>query len=165
MAKSVILNELISSLDLKPYSFEQAIGVGIGTITKAIARNSDISIKTVEAIKAKFPNVNREWLLTGQPPMLLKQYNINQSAHVNELREPNEPYEQEKIADIGNNPSENDNPVYQDPLQLLTQAALNNSRALEASAQAHLINARNIKRLINILEGDRVLKQRLSSRL
>ncbi|NCX93137.1 MAG: hypothetical protein EBX40_00460 [Gammaproteobacteria bacterium] len=70
MAKALILKQL---LDLKRYSvnsFEQAIGVGTGTVRKAIERNAEISIALSEKIRNKFPDVRKEWLLTGEGEML-----------------------------------------------------------------------------------------------
>lgn len=66
MASSLILKELIDILDTNPYAFEDAVRVGVGTFSKAIKRESELKVDKIDKILKKFPNVSRDWLLTGQ---------------------------------------------------------------------------------------------------
>lgn len=70
MAKAIILNKLLEYLDITPAKFERKIGVGGTTINAALRRNSNIKRDIVEKIIAVYPNVSREWLLTGEGEML-----------------------------------------------------------------------------------------------
>lgn len=65
MAKAAILKELIEDLGMSVYQFEKVIGASPSSISKAISRNSRITMDTIEKITGSIPNVNRNWLLTG----------------------------------------------------------------------------------------------------
>lgn len=63
--------ELIEELGLNVFSMENAIGVKRSRLSKAIERNSEIKLDIVEMTVAKFPRVNKDWLMTGKGEMFL----------------------------------------------------------------------------------------------
>ena len=72
MAKSIILNDLIKTLGTNVSKFERDIDTGASTISKAISRNSELKLDIVEKILKAYPNVSRQWLITGKGQMLLE---------------------------------------------------------------------------------------------
>ena len=70
MAKAVIINQLIDVLGIKLTPFEAEIGVSNGTLKGAIKRDGDLTLNVIEKIIAKYPQVNREYLLTGEGAIL-----------------------------------------------------------------------------------------------
>ncbi len=72
MAKAFILNDLIDALDVNISKFERNIDVGSTTIRNAIKRNSEIKLDIVEKIVTAYPQVNKEWLLTGEGKMFIE---------------------------------------------------------------------------------------------
>jgi len=72
MAKPFILKNLMAELGLKSYKFEQEIGASNGAVSKILDSENDISNNLIEKILKKYPNVNKEWLLTGKEPMFLE---------------------------------------------------------------------------------------------
>lgn len=66
MNNAIILNDLIRKLGLSISKFERIIGVGPSTIGKAIERKSKISTDIALKIKTAFPQVNDQWLKTGE---------------------------------------------------------------------------------------------------
>lgn len=73
MAKAVILNDLLKLLDMRVSTFEKEIEVSNSTIAVAIKRNSNLSTKIIEKIVGKFPDVNKQWLMTGEGDILQKE--------------------------------------------------------------------------------------------
>lgn len=71
MAKAAILKDLIEDLGMSVYQFEKIIGASPSSISKAISRNSRITMDTIEKITGSIPNVSRNWLLTGMGEPLL----------------------------------------------------------------------------------------------
>lgn len=70
MSKSNRTLELINSLNLNPRSFAVEIGYEQATtIYNIIKRQSTPSRSTLDKICNRFPQVNREWLLTGHGTM------------------------------------------------------------------------------------------------
>lgn len=62
--------KLIEALEIKSVSqFEREINVGASTIDKAIKRGSSLGFGTVQKILLKFPDVNKDWLVTGKGSM------------------------------------------------------------------------------------------------
>lgn len=62
--------ELIAALEFPSVrQFEMEIGVKESTISQAINRNSTVSRNIADKITTRFPQVNRDWLLTGQGDM------------------------------------------------------------------------------------------------
>jgi len=66
------IKHLIKALGTNTFQFEKSIGTGSSTISKGIKRNSEIDLDIVEKIVSAYPNVNREWLKTGNGPMFLE---------------------------------------------------------------------------------------------
>ena len=64
------LNEFIVSLRISVREFERSIAASEGTIRLAIKKNSDIQAKWLVAIAKNYPQLNIEWLLLGEGPML-----------------------------------------------------------------------------------------------
>lgn len=65
MAKALIINRLLEELGIKISVLERELGLSNGTLQKAIDRQSDISTRVFEKIVEKYPDVNKDWLLTG----------------------------------------------------------------------------------------------------
>lgn len=64
------INELINNEGIKITSLERKIGASQGVLSRAIRKNSTISIDWVIKILEKFPLYNANWLLTGKGNML-----------------------------------------------------------------------------------------------
>lgn len=62
--------QLIKALQYKSINkFAKEIGLPYSTLNQAITRGSGVTIFIVDKIVARFPHVNRDWLLTGQGDM------------------------------------------------------------------------------------------------
>jgi len=90
------IRQFIDNQDISVYAFENTIGVGRGTIGKALTGNKSIGSDIVENILIKYPKLNAEWLLRGIGNML--------SGHVSNivLHEPINDYGIKKIPVYGN---------------------------------------------------------------
>ena len=66
MDNSLILKKLIEKLGTNVSQFEREIKVGSSAISKAITRNSKITMDVVVKILERYPQVNKDWLLTGK---------------------------------------------------------------------------------------------------
>lgn len=77
MVKAALVKDLIDYLGLTINSFEQEIGVGSGTLYKAIRTDSELSPLLFQKISKRYDNISPIWLQTGKPPMFL-QPNVNQ---------------------------------------------------------------------------------------
>ena len=64
------INELINNEGIKITSLERKIGASQGVLSRAIRKNSTISIDWVIKILEKFPLYDANWLLTGKGNML-----------------------------------------------------------------------------------------------
>lgn len=75
------LCQFIESQGISINAFERKISASNGMIRKAISNNTDIQSKWLLKIIENFPQLNIEWLFTGNGPMLkdLGKKNINQS--------------------------------------------------------------------------------------
>ena len=73
MAKAIILNDLLDRIGMKIGTFEKEIGTSNGTIAVAMKREGDLSVKIIEKIIERFPEVNKQWLMTGEGDILLKE--------------------------------------------------------------------------------------------
>jgi phage repressor protein C with HTH and peptisase S24 domain len=69
MDNSLILRELINALHTNVSQFEKEINVGSSAISKAIKRNSKLTMDVITKILSRYPDVNKEWLLTGEGSM------------------------------------------------------------------------------------------------
>jgi plasmid maintenance system antidote protein VapI len=66
---------LIKALGVKSINeFENQIEVPNSTIRKAIDRNSDITGEVARKIKTRYPDVNTDWLLSGEGVILRGKY-------------------------------------------------------------------------------------------
>ncbi|MDQ6477842.1 S24 family peptidase [Dyadobacter sp. LHD-138] len=64
------LNEfIINYLKITPYALEKSIDVSNGAISKAIANGKTIGMDTLEKIFIKYPDLNLEWLISGNGEM------------------------------------------------------------------------------------------------
>lgn len=72
MAKSFILNDLATKLDMKISALETHLGLSNGAISKSIKSNSDISPLVRERISEKIQNINKQWLETGEGEMFIQ---------------------------------------------------------------------------------------------
>lgn len=73
MDKPHHITALIDYLKLNVSKFEREVGAGASTISKAIDRNTTLGFGTIRKILDKYPNVNKEWLETGEGKMLLSE--------------------------------------------------------------------------------------------
>lgn len=83
MVKAALVKDLIDYLGLTINSFEQEIGVGSGTLYKAIRSDSDLSPLLFQKISKRYDNISPIWLQTGKPPIFL-QPNVNQTVEDNQ---------------------------------------------------------------------------------
>ena len=74
------VRQIIEEKGVSIRSFEQVIGASNGTISKAISRGGDIGSELVAKIVRAYPDINTEWLLTGNGAMLTS--NIAQESPV-----------------------------------------------------------------------------------
>ena len=67
------IKELIEALSMTIYSFSNECGyVGASTIWNIIDKNKKPNKNTIDKICDRFPQVNREWLITGHGSMFVK---------------------------------------------------------------------------------------------
>ena len=67
------IKELIEALSMTIYSFSNECGyVGASTIWNIIDKNKKPNKNTSDKICYRFPQVNREWLITGHGSMFIK---------------------------------------------------------------------------------------------
>ena len=67
------IKELIEALSMTIYSFSNECGyVGASTIWNIIDKNKKPNKNTIDKICYRFPQVNREWLITGHGSMFIK---------------------------------------------------------------------------------------------
>ena len=67
------IKELIEALSMTIYSFSNECGyVGASTIWNIIDKNKKPNKNTIDKICDRFPQVNREWLITGHGSMFIK---------------------------------------------------------------------------------------------
>src|SRR5690554_682586 len=80
------IKELINVKNYTIASFEKEIGVGNNSIGISIRRNSNVSGEIIYKILIKFPDVNAQWLVTGQGEMLLNSTNTSQNEVTRDLK-------------------------------------------------------------------------------
>lgn len=66
------LSKFIDSLNVSVRQFELSICASNGLIRKAIANQTDIQSKWITVIAENYPQLNLDWLFTGQGEMLKK---------------------------------------------------------------------------------------------
>lgn len=82
------LNRIKQYIDYKGLtisSFERVVGMSNGSFASQLKNNKTIGVDKLENILTNFPDINTEWLLTGNGPMLKK----NEKTITGE---PDEPY-------------------------------------------------------------------------
>ena len=72
------LGRFITALGLKPTSFEVELGFSNGSIGKTLNEKRALGSDRLETIVSKYPQLNLDWLLTGEGEML-KGYNLRSS--------------------------------------------------------------------------------------
>ena len=74
------INRLISYLDHKDFKytrFEKDVGLSNGYIGKMLRKNTDLGSSIIEKIIAYYPDLNSDWLLTGEGNMIKSIQNDN----------------------------------------------------------------------------------------
>lgn len=82
------LNRIKQYIDYKGLtisSFEREVGMSNGSFASQLKNNKTIGVDKLENILSIFPDINIEWLLTGNGPMLKKNERTT-------IGEPDEPY-------------------------------------------------------------------------
>lgn len=116
-------------LDTSVRNFEKKIQVSYSSIDKAIKQGTNIGLDKVIKIAKAYPELNIDWLLTGEGEMIESpNKNGNNSNALNII---------EKLSDS---------------IQLMTEAGLANSKSIQALTESELLRANNESRLITILE-------------
>lgn len=72
MTTSQRIKVLIEALGVSVLSFEKTIDVPRGRINKAISKDYAVTVETITAIVEAYPQVNKNWLLTGEGDMFNK---------------------------------------------------------------------------------------------
>lgn len=65
------LKGFIEKTGLSVNAFSNEIGIAQGTLASMLNRGTEPSAKTINAVIATFPNLNKDWLLTGTGPMII----------------------------------------------------------------------------------------------
>lgn len=71
MFKASKLKTFLERKQISIYKFEQELGLSNGTIRKAIEKDSDLKIKTLEKIISCYPDLSINWLLFNTGDMLI----------------------------------------------------------------------------------------------
>ena len=79
------LKKYLDYKDISIYAFENAIGCSRGLILKAIKENKNIGSQIIENILCSFPDLDADWLLTGQGQMLKENIGHIQTGHTNTI--------------------------------------------------------------------------------
>ena len=69
---SLRVGEYIEAKGISYYAFENNLGASRGSISKAVKDGKSIGSNVLEKIIALYPDLNPQWLLTGQGNMLLE---------------------------------------------------------------------------------------------
>jgi hypothetical protein len=64
------LAELIEKEGISTLQFEKKIGCGVDSIGKAIRNNTTIGDKLLQKVFSAYPDINPEWLMTGNGKMM-----------------------------------------------------------------------------------------------
>ena len=78
------LEQFIKNQGLSVRSFEQSIGASDGMIRRAIKNNTDIQSKWLSITADIYPNLDINWLLTGQGFMLKSESTSPTGEHVSD---------------------------------------------------------------------------------
>lgn len=93
------LSQFIDNLNISVRQFEGKIAASNGLIRKAISSKTDIQSKWIVSIAENFPQLNVEWLLTGQGEMLKGEVAAPESKIVH-FEMPGEDYTAIPVVDI-----------------------------------------------------------------
>lgn len=121
------LYDFLKTKDLKASKFEQKCGLSNGFCSKV---NDNITEGSVLLIQRAFPELNIDWLKTGFGDMLIKQ---------TDLEYPNFEDSSNMLAMVR-------------MMQEFIQLGKKNADANLMNAEANKLNARNLERLITLLE-------------
>lgn len=121
------LYDFLKTKDLKASKFEQKCGLSNGFCSKV---NDNITEGSVLLIQRAFPELNIDWLKTGFGDMLIKQ---------TDLEYPNFEDNSNMLAMVR-------------MMQEFIQLGKKNADANLMNAEANKLNARNLERLITLLE-------------
>ena len=64
------IKEFIHYKGVSIRSFEENIGCSIGVINRCVTKNTDLTVANLMKIINKYPELNSEWILTGEGNML-----------------------------------------------------------------------------------------------
>ena len=132
----MILKELYDSLGITVSEFEKEIGVANAVIASSIKRDSEISTHVLSKITNRYPQVNKNWLLTGQPPMFIElKKDLTEAGQSSEKDFDNQSLNEEEI-------------MRKSPLELLAMAVYN-------SSVAHLKDSDNIALALRMLQDEK----------
>lgn len=67
------IKQLMESQHMTQQVFADFIGISSASLSSIFNERTKATINTVDAIKAKFPNINLEWLMYGKLPMFKEQ--------------------------------------------------------------------------------------------
>lgn len=80
------IKNYIDFIDVSVASFEKSVSMSNGSFASQFKNNKTIGVDKIENILRKYPEINPEWLLTGQGEMLKGQV-VAPAVAVNESRE------------------------------------------------------------------------------
>jgi predicted transcriptional regulator len=84
---------IISHLNLNISEFESKINVGRGVIYSAIKKDRNIGLDNIQKILSFCPEVNADWLISGEGTILEKNYSLSDTKiNENMIGEPNVAY-------------------------------------------------------------------------
>lgn len=91
------LMQFIEYLGITIVEFENKIGCGKTTILKNINLNTELTTKNLKKIKEAYPDLNLNWLVSGNEPMLCSdieyiQHNNAQNKELSQLNQKIEAY-------------------------------------------------------------------------
>lgn len=88
------IKEYIDYKGVTNQKFEKEIGFSNGAFASQLKNNRTIGVDKLENILIKYPEINPEWLLTGNGSMIkgAKGYEIDTTLHIPKISEPNSHY-------------------------------------------------------------------------
>jgi hypothetical protein len=75
MSKSKTIRDLVDEKKMSIAGFERHIGAGVGSIRAIIDKNQSVSGKILSKILNTFPEIDANWLITGEGNMYKNQNN------------------------------------------------------------------------------------------
>lgn len=74
------LQEIVSYSGLSVRAFASSCGVSQATFDKQLRGRSQVSVETLQAVLASYPEISTEWLMRGSGNMLLDQTNADKDS-------------------------------------------------------------------------------------